>query len=804
MDSPLPSASPPRRSDWTPHSHLDQLTGTLLGERFLVGKRLAVGGMSVVYAGRDRKHRARLAIKVLRRREADLVRRFAAEAEVLFNLQHPNIVRVFGSGTTPAGDPYMVLAYLPGQNLGESLAVDGPLPWRTVAQLGIQLADAASALHALGIIHRDIKPANIMWTCEPGKPPTATLIDLGLARLGDAFLDMQDRDFTPVLPRHRTEVGRVLGTPHYLAPEAGQEPAHPGLDIYALATTLYELCVGWVPRRTDFAPAHIARPDSGAPEGLSRLLSAALAPDPAERLPSADHLRRGLLALLEAHPEEPAPTSQFAGLYDRLDLLGVGATCATFRAFDRRIDQELALKVLRKDTPDDDDVIRFYRAAKILGQLRRHPNVPLLYLVDETDGQPFAATELCPGVAATEFVKPGHALRPAEVVEAGLQLASVLAEVHALGVVYRDLHTGNVLIDRTREPLHVWLFDFDHSQVSAAFWNHLPQRWATPPEQRREPKREKPLVRVDHAAPELRTGAPHSPASDIFALGLLLYRLLTGMRPFPPGQTTATPPSQYRDGVPDQLEEILLLMLDETPTVRPSLDYIRTVLETCRDQLAAAERRPPRPEPPPPSLRPEPPPAEEPPPPSAPEPAQPAEASPSTALQPSPPPPHHGTPRLLLAAIVPVTLLLVALVLMRLEGGMPTSMLLELPDEPPPTSTPTPTIPLSPATSPLVEPSPPPSRRRAATSDTRPPDSFPTIMAALEPKLRACAVQHGFPLQPTTVKVRGAGAAIETVRVLGMSSQHAFAQCVERHVREARPPIDPKTRVEVFEFFRSK
>ena len=77
-------------------------------------------------------------------------------------------------------------------------------------------------------------------------------------------------------------------------------------------------------------------------------------------------------------------------------------------------------------------------------------------------------------------------------------------------------------------------------------------------------------------------------------------------------------------------------------------------------------------------------------------------------------------------------------------------------------------------------------------------------MTALEPKIRACAVQHGVPQQPTTIKVRGAGQAIEAVRVLGMSSQHAFAQCVDRLVRGARPPLDPQTRVEVFEFFRSE
>ena len=149
---------------------------------------------------------------------------------------------------------------------------------------------------------------------------------------------------------------------------------------------------------------------------------------------------------------------------------------------------------------------------------------------DVHDEQTFAVTELCPGSPATILVRPDNHLRPDEVIAVGLQLAGALAAVHAAGVVYRDLHPGNVLIDRGT-PTRAWLFDFDQAQVSADFYAALTERWATPPEERTEPKRGKPLQNMDHAAPELRAGAAFSAASDVYALGLLLYRLVTGRRP---------------------------------------------------------------------------------------------------------------------------------------------------------------------------------------------------------------------------------------------------------------------------------
>ncbi len=393
------------------------------------------------------------------------------------------------------------------------------------------------------------------------------------------------RRFTPDPPeRHRTQLGLPIGTPTYLPPEAGQCPAEPRLDVYSLGVTLYQLCTQLLPQATGGRPIREVCPASDAPDELSRLLQAAFAADVDERLPSADHLRRGLEAILAAHPQQGA-RHLFGGSYDRLEVLGVGASAVVFRASDRWLSREVAVKVLRDAAPSEDDAIRFRRAAKVLSALR-HPNIPRILHFGIHEDQSFAVTELCPGAPATEFVRPGYHLRPDEVIAVGLQLAGALAAVHAAGVVYRDLHPGNVLIARG-EPVRASIFDFDQAQVSAEFFAALTERWATPPEARAEPKQEKPLHNMDYAAPEVRAGAAFSAASDVYALGLLLYRLLTGKRPFPVSGGEPTPARKVCPACPRGLEGLLMMMLGPTPDTRPSLATIQTTLEYVQAELAA-------------------------------------------------------------------------------------------------------------------------------------------------------------------------------------------------------------------------
>ena len=579
--------------DWPVYEELGaDMIDVVLDARYRIVSRIAKGGMADVFLAKDLTRKCPVAIKILRSRSPEAARRFRMEGIILSNLQHPGIVRAVDVGETPDGPPYMALEYLDGEPLSVRVA-RGPLPWRDVATFGIQVAGAVHELHAAGIIHRDLKPANILLTTGAAGLSAAKLIDLGLARVGAPFLDVQDALFTPDLPeRHQTQLGYPIGTPPYLPPEAGQCPAEPRLDVYSLGATLYQLCTQQLPQATNVRPIREVCPGSDAPDDLSRLLQAALAPDPNERLASADHLQRGLEAILAAHPRTQGARQLFGGSYDLLDLLGVGASAVVFRASDRRLSREVAVKVLRDAEPSEDDAIRFRRAAKVLSALR-HPNIPRILHFGAHDEKTFAVTELCPGSPATIFARPDNYLRPDEVVAVGLQLAGALTAVNAAGVVYRDLHPGNVLIDRGT-PTRAWIFDFDQAQVSAEFYATLTERWATPPEERTEPKRGKPLQNMDYAAPEVRAGAAFSTASDVYALGLLLYRLLTGRRPFPVSGGEPRPPRELCPTCPPGLERMLLTMLSPSPDNRPTLGVFQAVLnddlEDSDDAVAEAER----------------------------------------------------------------------------------------------------------------------------------------------------------------------------------------------------------------------
>ena len=207
---------------WTPQPEGGQAKpGTRLGGRFVVQGHLGAGGGAVVARARDEQLRTIVAVKLLRSRDPDLQRRFAREAEVLANIQHPSIVRVLAHGRE-VDELYMALELIDGPNRGERLASAGPLPWRQVIEIGIQIADALDTVHNKGVIHRDVKPANIMLA-DDGEHPHVKLIDFGYARVTEDYRD--PTGFTPD-PRRRTDLGLAIGTPGYLPLEAWLVPAY--------------------------------------------------------------------------------------------------------------------------------------------------------------------------------------------------------------------------------------------------------------------------------------------------------------------------------------------------------------------------------------------------------------------------------------------------------------------------------------------------------------------------------------------------------------------------------------------------
>ncbi len=550
------------------------LNSVVLGDRFVLLEPLGEGGHAIVWRARDRLMRTRVAVKILRALDPDWQRRFALEAEVLANLNHVNVVRAITRGSTPEGQPYVVLELVEGQSLRARLDAGGPLPWREVIEIGIQATAALTALHSRGVIHRDVKPGNLMRTIDDGGGLVIKLIDFGVARL-TADWDEQP-DSTPATPRRRTDAGMAIGTPAYMPMEAGLVPPNERFDVYSLGVTLYELCTGRLPGIDPVRPLGEVHPACDAPADLAVVLAAALALEPADRTQTAAELGRALAAVRAAHPEH-RPSSLFDGRYERVAVMGTGARGEVFHTVHRGSGHELALKLLRSAHPDD--AHRFRREAQLLAMLD-HPCIPRFYDYVQVAETPYIAMARAPGVPAVKFCRLTDASRlgAVEVAQVGLQLAGVLVHVHARGILHRDINANNVLIDLQRSP-RVTLLDFGNAALTEQFYSVVAgRRYLTPPESRVVIP-DGGIETLPWAAPEARAGQGFTDKSDVYSLGLLLFRLLTGRLPTSKGLDAPVSPRVYARACPEDLAFAILGALNPNPQERPSAAELAARLE---------------------------------------------------------------------------------------------------------------------------------------------------------------------------------------------------------------------------------
>jgi hypothetical protein len=276
----------------------NDLTGSVIDDRYYLASKLGQGGMGDVYLGEHVRTQRRCAVKVISGHyvhDPDALPRFVREATNAGRINHPSVATLYDFGETPDGLAYLAMEYVDGDPLSLLLEREGPLPPARAVEIARQVAEGVGAAHELGIVHRDLKPGNILLAQDRKGADVVKVVDFGISRASAKE------------EQKLTGTGTALGTPQYMSPEQLiGDPADARSDVYSLGCVLFEMLTGEHPfhgsaaqlitRRLTENPPSLRDTNPGIPKSLDELVVRALGRLPQERFPTMEAMREALIA----------------------------------------------------------------------------------------------------------------------------------------------------------------------------------------------------------------------------------------------------------------------------------------------------------------------------------------------------------------------------------------------------------------------------------------------------------------------------------------------------------------------------
>lgn len=424
-----------------------------------------------------------VAIKVLDPewvRVGNITERFRREGRIIARLDHPCIINVFEQGERD-GFHFIVMEYFEGQTIRDYL---GAHDWARRISVLMQVSAALDYAHSQGVIHRDIKPSNILVN----KQGAIRLLDFGVA---------QCRATAEKL----TEPNMVLGTPKYMAPELSQgaDQATVASDLFAFGVMAYQILTGRLDR--DAPLEHPTNLDARVPRPMGDMILACMAEDPAKRprsfseltlmfQQSMDRLLFGEATSRHRRLDETQTRHQRMTIIERLfefkSVLRQDARCKTLVAFHRQLGRDVVVKLIEEPVGVD--------RLDALNELH-HANIAETFGMGKQGGLVLAVTEYLEEGPLTELLEMEHSPRRQVAWLAGI--ISALREAERNGLHHGNLHPNNILM---APGSTVKVIDFGLKTEPCPMFERY----------------------------QFQGGAADPRLLDLFALGVLVYELLSG------------------------------------------------------------------------------------------------------------------------------------------------------------------------------------------------------------------------------------------------------------------------------------